>query len=174
MISARRLGEVRPNALSDVSNRHQNTKTERCLDPKQEQQRNRQKWVRDCGFVIPTSYFEIFKYCWMTTAVSPRVSLPVSLEGKSDCITSLLQNLRWLTIALALSALAALTHFWFLQGDQPSSVSRSCMQHPICLMNAFCSVFAHQYCVFFWFQHGHHWAKSLSSVLLKYSGVFWL
>ena len=63
MISARRLGEVRPNALSDVSNRHQNTKTERCLDPKQEQQRNRQKWVRDCGFVIPTSYFEIFKYC---------------------------------------------------------------------------------------------------------------
>ena len=107
----------------------------------------------------------------MTTAASPRVSLPVSLEGKSDCITSLLQNLRWLTIALALSALAVLTHFWFLQGDQPSPVSQSCMQHPICLMNAFCSVFAHQYCVFFWFQHRHHWAKSLSSMLPKYSGV---
>ena len=48
---ARRLGEVRPNALSDVSNRHQNTKTEWCLDPKQEQQRNRQVgqrlWVCD-------------------------------------------------------------------------------------------------------------------------------
>ena len=162
---------MRPNALSDVSNRHQNTTPKRCLDPKQEQQRNRQKWVRDCGFVIPTAYFEIFKYCRMAAAVSPRVALPVSLEGKSDCTTSLLRNLRRLTIALALSALAALNHFWFLQGGQPSPVSRSCMQYPICLMNAFCSVFAHRYCGFFWFQPRHHWAKSLSSVLPKYSGV---
>lgn len=158
--------------MSDVSDRHQNTKIKWCLDPKQEQQQNRQKWVKDCGFVIPAAYFEIFKYCGMTTAVSPRVSLPVSLEEKSECITSLLQNLRWLTVALALSALAALSHLCLLQGDQPSPVSRSCMQYPICLMNAFCSLFAHQYCVFFWFQHRHHWAKSLSSVLPKYSGVF--
>ena len=116
---ARGLGEVRPDALSDVSDRHQDTKIKWCLDPKQEQQRNRQKWVRDCGFVIPAACFEIFKYRWMTTTVSPRVSLPVSLEGKSDCITSLLQNLRWLPVALALSVRAALSHLCFLQETNP-------------------------------------------------------